>query len=93
MPNRLPSTANEPTATTAAPAAAASDARPELEDAGHVEVAVAEQRERRDDGDVDDRDREAGLHEDVQPLAAADDDDAGEARRGTRRRRARASCR
>ena len=77
IPNRLPSTANVPTAAIADPAADAIDAPDQLEQAAGV--VEAEQRERRDDEDVGDRDREARPDEDLESVAATDRDDAGEA--------------
>ncbi len=50
---------------------------PQLEDAG--QVAGPQQREDRDDHDVGDDDREAGLQEDPDPVAAAHGDDPGHA--------------
>ena len=77
IPNRLPSTANVPTA-------AIADARRRRDRRGHeleqaLGVVQPEQRERRDDEDVRDRDREARLDEDLEPVAATDRDDPGEA--------------
>ena len=76
IPNRLPSTANVPTAATADPAADAIDAPTSCEQP--VDVVESEQGERRDDEDVGDRDDEARLDEDLEPVAAADRDDAGQ---------------
>ena len=59
-----------PTAATAEPAADSERGAHQLDDAAGV--VGAEERERRDDEDVDDRDREAGLDEDLEPVAAAD---------------------
>ena len=50
---------------------------PQLEHAG--DVALAEQRERRDHHDVDDCDREPRLHEHLEAVAPANGDDPGEA--------------
>ena len=77
IPNRLPRTANEPTAATAAPAAEAPDA-PTSSRSPRASWRP-EKRERRDHEDVRDGHREAGLDEDLQPVAAANGDDPGQA--------------
>ena len=66
-----------PTAAIAEPAADASDAP--TSSRTPLGVVQPEQRERRDDEDVRDRDREARLDEDLEPVAATDRDDPGEA--------------
>ena len=76
MPNTLPRTANEPSATTAAPPAARASAPTSW--TTPVRSRSPSKREHVTTHDVDDGHRDGRLDEVAQPLAAADDDDAGE---------------
>ena len=77
IPNRLPRTANEPTAATAAPAAAARAAPHSWRTPVRSRAPRSEKTEMTSAPTTAIGD--AGLDEQVQPVAAADGDDAGEA--------------
>ena len=76
IPNTEPSTANVPTAATDEPAADAAEANHSSRTP--ADVARAEQREDRHDQRVDDEHGDRRLDEDLQPIALADGDDAGQ---------------
>ena len=77
IPNTEPSTANVPTAAMPDPAAEAAEANQSSRMPRRS--CVAEQREDGHDEGVDDEHGDRRLDEDLQPVAAADRDDAGQA--------------